>query len=151
MITGWRITRSEYSTVSAFDGEGARKYGGRWNQVGTPLVYLAESRALAVLEVLVHADADLIAKPYHIIPISMKADMIMKPDFFPDNWETDTLATQAFGSKWANDLESLAIKVPSAVVPGESNYILNPNHPDFRLCAIGEPESFRFDSRLVLG
>jgi RES domain-containing protein len=148
----WRLCAEKY-LVHAFDGEGARLYGGRWSQRGLPLSYCAESRALAVVEVLANADEPtrLTNIAWRLVPAVIPESLIEKPARYPDAWRTYPYdpATQEFGSLWAEQLRSVALRVPSAVVPGEFNYLLNAKHPDFRQLQIGDPEVFAFDARLV--
>ncbi len=148
----WRLCAAKY-LVHAFDGEGARLNGGRWSQLGVPLSYCAESRALAVVEVLANVDEPtrLTHIPWVLVPAVIPAALIEKPSRYPDAWRNypHDPATQEFGTRWATELRSAALRVPSAVVPGEFNYLLNAKHPDFRQVQIGNPEPFTFDGRLV--
>jgi RES domain-containing protein len=116
------------------------------------MVYCAESRSLAALEVLVHAEqnAPLAAITWLCIPAKMPADLVEKPSRYPDDWRLfpHSTNTQAFGAEWIRSRRSAVLRIPSAVVPGEFNYLLNPAHPDFKRVKIGEPESFSFDPRL---
>lgn len=133
-----------------FDGEGARLFGGRWNSPGVPLVYLSEHLSLAVLELLVHQD------PRHL-PSDLISHSVEIPDGFveprpevPAAWFADPLRrqTRRFGDNWAAERRSLALRVPSAIIPSEFNLLLNPQHPDSdELERIGE-ELFVFDPRL---
>lgn len=148
----WRLCAAQYADT-AFDGEGARLYGGRWSPRGVPLCYCAESRALAIVEVLANADEpDRLAQlAWRLVPAVIPAESIEKPSRFPDRWREfpHHSSTREFGAKWARELRSLALRVPSAVVPGEFNYLLNPLHPDFQHVNIGKPEPFTFDPRLA--
>jgi RES domain-containing protein len=150
-ITAWRIVKATYAST-AFSGEGAKRDGGRWNSVGIPIVYLAESRALAVLEVLVHLEADDLLKHYRLISLSMDAKFVkaLAPTDLPENWKQDPPArsTIRLGDRWFASGESAVLRVPSAIVPAESNLLLNPAHPDFEKMKLGIPQLFRFDRRL---
>lgn len=147
----WRLCAARYA-ATAYDGEGAKLYGGRWSPVGLPLAYTAESRALAVLEVLANVEEPerLMAVSWVFVPAEIPNDLFEKPARFPDSWRQfpHSLATQEFGAAWVRAARSVALRVPSAVVPGEFNYLINPAHPEFRHVKIGQPEPFSFDVRL---
>ena len=152
VVSVWRICarrRAEF----AFTGEGAARHGGRWNLPRTRLVYCAESRALAALEILAHAGE--IASLHALEWVCLRADLpercIERPARFPAEWRRfpHPLDTQEFGSTWAAEARSAVLRVPSAVVAGEFNYLLNPAHPDFSRIALSPPEPFSFDPRLA--
>lgn len=147
----WRITTARFA-ASAFSGEGARRYGGRWNPRGTPLVYTAESRALALLEMLVQ-DEPLRARYVLIparIPDDLPLDRLDTADL-PDDWRTLGArdALQTLGQRWLAGSHAAALVVPSAVVPAEHNVLLDPEHPDFARIAIGPVEALDTDMRLL--
>lgn len=152
MFSVWRITSKNF-IKSAFDGEGARLFGGRWNTPGIPLIYTAESRSLAVLEILVHLDSPDLLRKYVLFEVKIENARVthLDPGSLPDNWRADppSIDTQKIGNDWANSARSVVLRVPSAIVPGEFNFLLNPRHPDFRKLKIGQPESFFFDPRLA--
>ena len=146
----WRLCRRAHA---APNGEGARRYGGRWNQRGTALVYTSASASLAVLEYLVHLDPedappDLILVPADIAPAVVIRELRIAE--LPADWRSlpasDALARM--GTSWARRLESAVLSVPSAVVPEERNYLLNPAHPRFRDIAFATARPFAFDPRL---
>lgn len=151
-LTVWRLCTAKY-TGSAYDGEGARLYGGRWSPKGMPLTYTAESRSLAILEVLANADepGQLALVPWVFLRAELAIELIETPARVPDDWRQfpHSSATRDFGAKWAKEQRSAALRVPSAVVPGEFNYLINPAHPDFKRVKIGKPEPFNFDARLT--
>lgn len=150
-IRVWRIATSKYAR-SAFSGEGARLYGGRWNHKGVPLVYTAQNQALAMLEMLVQ-DEPLRAR-YVVIPAYIPPDLatahITATDL-PRNWRGDeyleTLRTR--GTEWAKAKRTAALAVPSAVIPAETNYLLNPLHPDYKRIDIGKSMPLVTDLRLL--
>lgn len=152
MLSVWKITQQKHA-ASAFTGEGARLYGGRWNTPGIPLIYTAQSQALAALEMLVHLDSPDLLKSYLLFAVSVPESFVSDLDLaaLPKNWRDDPTppAVQALGDAWAANEASVVLRVPSVVVPGESNFLLNPRHRDFSKLRIGKPISFRFDSRLV--
>ena len=151
MRTVWRITTARFAN-SAFSGEGPRLYGGRWNPKGWPVVYTAESQSLALLELMVQ-DAALRAH-YVLIPAYIPdalAQTVIEVQDLPNDWRTlgarDVL--QALGLAWLRGGKTAILNVPSAVVPAERNFLLNPNHPDFAKITIGEPQDFQVDIRLL--
>lgn len=150
-ITVWRLCRKPYAAES-YSGEGSRLFGGRWSPVGLRVAYSSESRSLATLEVLANArDPDLLfAQPWVMIAALVPAEFIERPARVPDNWRTTPYgpATQTFGAEWARAARSAVLRVPSTVVLGEFNYLVNPDHPDFTKVKISPPEPFAFDLRL---
>lgn len=152
-LTVWRLCTARYA-ATAFDGKGARLYGGRWSPKGVPLTYTAESRALAIVEVLANAEdpGQLALVPWVFISAEFPPHLMEIPLRVPEDWRhfPRSIATQGFGAKWGKEKRSVVLRVPSAVVPGEFNYLLNPAHPDFKQVKIGKPESFSFDPRLAL-
>jgi RES domain-containing protein len=151
-LLAWRLCASHRLPL-AFSGEGAARRAGRWNSPGVRVIYCAESRSLAALEVLVHVTdpALLGAIEWVCLPAVFPASLLETPTRFPDSWRTfpHPPQTQEFGAAWARELRSAALRVPSAVVPGEFNYLLNPLHADFKRVKIGKAESFSFDARLA--
>jgi len=150
-VTAWRIVQARLAT-SAFSGDGARIYAGRWNHRGTPLVYAAGSRPLAILELLVHLGAPDLLSRYILIPVTFDSGLCRKlsPDELPEDWRADppSDSTRTPGTAWVKGGASPVLAVPSAVVAGETNYLLNPRHPDFGKLRLGAPEPFLFDVRL---
>jgi RES domain-containing protein len=151
MPTAWRLLTAR-TADAAFSGEGARLYGGRWNRKGVPVVYTAGSQSLAMLELLVQ-DQPLRAR-YVMIPASLPRNLKIEritPDQLPADWR-DLAARaqlQAIGTDWAKRRSSAVLAVPSAVIPAETNYLLNPLHPAFAKIEIGEPQDFITDLRLI--
>lgn len=150
MLTVWRIKTARFVT-SAFTGEGARLYGGRWNPKGYPIVYTAESRSLALLEMLVQDDplrANYVLVPAHI-PNDLSITTIQTQEL-PEDWRNLSTrdALQTIGKDWLTSMRSAILSVPSAVLPAERNYLINPNHPDFQNIMLGSPESLQTDMRL---
>ncbi len=152
-IRAYRITQKKYAEA-AFDGEGARLYGGRWNSVGTPLIYVASSLSLATLELLVHLeDYSTIQGLYVVIPVDFNETLVttLAASELSSCWNAPVLnsETQLIGDRWAASLSSVALSVPSAVTANEVNYLLNPIHPDFSKLLIGTPQSLELDPRLL--
>jgi len=151
MLRVWRLVTARF-VDSAFSGDGARRYGGRWNKKGVPLVYTAGSQSLAMLEMLVQ-DEPLRARYVTIaaeIPTGIKIDRITLAQL-PTDWRNRAALEQlrTIGSAWALQLSSAVLEVPSAVVPTEANYLLNPKHPDYSKVLIGEPQTLVTDLRLL--
>lgn len=148
----WRLCAAKYAST-AFDGEGARRYGGRWSPKGFRVNYTAESRALAVVEILAQVDerTRLVDLPWVLISAEFPESLVEKPARYPTDWRQfpHSRATQAFGESWLKESRTAALRIPSVVVPGEFNYLLNPAHRDFARVKIAQPEPFTFDPRLA--
>jgi RES domain-containing protein len=117
------------------------------------MIYTAESQALAALEMLVHLDSPDLLKKYVLFEVSMDPSYVRDLDIstLPRNWKADPAPAkvQAIGDDWVAGGVSPVLCVPSTLVPGESNYLLNPRHPDFRKLRIGAMIPFQFDPRLA--
>jgi len=149
--TVWRITTRRFADT-AFSGEGARLYGGRWNRPGQSLVYTAESRSLALLEMLVQDDP--LRASYVLIPAQLAADIAidsLQPADLPLDWRAPAgrEVLQSLGAQWLHSLRSAVLVVPSAVVSAERNFLINPAHPDFQRILVGQPEVLETDLRLL--
>ncbi len=152
-MRAWRLVKRRY-LEGAFDGEGARRYGGRWNSPGRAVVYLGGTPAVAALEVMVHnARASLLDEQFVIVPVDVPDELVLDLDtsVLPVGWHdpTDTGAAAAVGDAWLDSAASVALRVPSAVTLLDSNLLLNPAHPDIARVTIGEPRAWRFDERLA--
>lgn len=138
---------------SAFDGVGASRVGGRWNSIGVPVVYVGSSLALSALELLVHIDHERALQKMFAIPADVDDSLVLRVDgaALPADWQTPQgLAyTQRLGDAWVRREASALLEVPSRVIPLESNYVLNPHHPDAHRITIGDRYAFRFDSRVL--
>ncbi len=150
MPDGWRIVRKKFS-ADAFNGKGASDYGGRWNFPGTRLVYTAEHLSLAALEMLVH-----LRQVDHVGFVCFRAkfgeeiiERVSRQSLGKD-WRREPASplTKDIGTTWAEDLRTAVLEVPSAVIPRERNYLINPLHRDFAKIAIDDSEVFLFDNRL---
>lgn len=128
-------------------------YGGRWNSAGRPVIYTAQSRALALTEILVHLESAQILSRYVLFQVEIGDSYIANVDLgsLPKNWRTEPAPKrlQEIGDDWLASATSVALRVPSAIVIGEFNYLLNPLHPDFSRIKIRGPEKFLIDKRLV--
>ncbi|MCB1228081.1 MAG: RES family NAD+ phosphorylase [Verrucomicrobiales bacterium] len=149
MEQAWRIVKEKHA-ATAFSGEGARLYGGRGNSAGKSVVYTSGSKALAALESLVHLNPPVIFK-YVAIPIEFDDTLVEKVTELPADWteEPPPPATKDIGDLWVKEARSAVLELPSVIIPGEPNYLLNPAHPDFKKITIGMPEPFSFDPRLL--
>ena len=151
-VRAWRIVKSKYAKT-AFSGEGARVFGGRWNSPGLPVVYTAGSLSLAVLDMLVHLEASQLLNHYVIAGVEIDPALITAFDIarLPRNWREDPAAAkaQSIGDDWLKAGRSAVLQLPSAIVPGEAVLLLNPRHDDFAKIRFGKFEPFRFDPRLV--
>ena len=150
MIRSWRIVKARHA-ANAFDGEGARLLGGRWNSPGRRVVYTAENAALAALEMLVHLGRMTILPAYVVIRCDFDEKLVTEVGKLPADWRKYPAppALPAIGDAWLASGKSAVLRVPSAIVPGENNYLLNPAHPKFARIAIGAPERFELDTRLL--
>lgn len=131
-------------------GEGARRFGGRWNPVGRPVVYAAESRALAVLESFVHLTEEARDMRFLLYAITLpaKARLRRHADDAPGHRLPSVAASRALGGAWLDEAATLGLIVPSIIVPRDTNYVLNVLHPQFSRLKIAKPEPFSFDERL---
>lgn len=150
-ITSWRVVREQYAS-RAFEGEGARRAGGRWNTPGRAAVYTAATTSLGLLETLVHAELGLL-RFYVAIPVTFDLGLVESRDLksLPKNWRSVPAPgeLQRFGNEWVESMRSCILEVPSVIVPHESNFILNPNHPAFKSIEIGDPIGLDVDERLA--
>lgn len=151
-LSAWRIVKRKLAS-EAFSGEGARLYGGRWNSPGVPAVYTAQSRSLAALEILVHLESPELLSHYVVFEVSLDEAMViaMPESKLPHDWQTEPPPRElrAIGDSWAAARASAVLQVPSAIIPEESLFLLNPLHEDFSKLAIGELLPFRMDPRLL--
>lgn len=151
MLTVWRMVTDRYAKT-AFSGDGARRYGGRWNRKGVPVVYTAASQSLAMLEMLVQDDP--LRAQYVLIPATISHHVSMESvdiEELPDDWRNGQApeSLRDIGMRWISEKSSAVLAVPSAVIPAEKNYLLNPMHRDFSRITIGNPEQIITDGRLI--
>ena len=144
-----RICNSNFK--DDISGNGARLFGSRWNSKGIPMLYTTEHISLAALEMLVHINYTEVPVSFHVLSV-----------FIPDNttiaalqytklkltWRNDTGYSTFIGDEFIKSKESLCLKVPSAVVQEESNFLINPLHIDFKKARITAARQFQFDNRL---
>lgn len=154
MLVAWRLAAPEFARApdGMLSGEGARLYGGRWNSPGRAAVYLADSLALAGMELLVHLENTAVLRTYRKMPVYIPEELVMhiEPGELPPGWETESRTfTRAIGDRWLAERQSAVLQTPSAVIAGESNFIVNPNHRDFPAIETGPITDFRYDPRLA--
>ncbi len=152
MAAAWRIVLASEADL-AFSGEGARRYGGRWNSPGTRVVYGSEHQSTAALEIIAHnmpLSADIRYKAFHLEwPDSVTEILPQKK--LPANWRISPPAadTMEIGDRWIREGRSAVLTVPSALSPDDRNFLLNPAHPDFQRIRIARPIDYEFDPRLL--
>ncbi len=147
----YRIVNCNYA--SDLSGMGAKLYGGRWNSEGKAMLYTASSRALAILEVLVHLQPLIVPDNFCLTEIEVPDVKVatVDIDLLPDNWQDvdPPLVLRDFGNAFLKKQEHLLMRVPSSIVPDEYNYLLNPLHPDADKVKLIKRLPFRFDQRLL--
>ena len=135
-------------------GKGAELYGGRWNSKGIPMVYTSQSRALAFVELAIHIPVGIVPKDYFLISINVPDTVSIHklPDTdLPPGWRSNphSNSTQRIGDQFIRESKYLVLRVPSAVVQGDFNFLINPNHTQMKKVTIHKVEPFEFDSRFV--
>ena len=152
-MLAYRLVKERWAG-SALDGSGAKAYGGRWNTPGTAILYASESVALAALELLVHLHRGQVLGSYRLFILSIPDSSVRRLDAsdLPLDWRADPLpvSTARLGDGWVVSGRSLALRVPSTIIPRENNLLVSPAHPDFAAVA-GEVlrEPFGYDPRLA--
>ncbi len=135
---------------AAFGGQGGVHGSGRWHHRGRLLVYTAAHRSLVMLEIIAHLDPRWPLQPMVAWEIEVPGKFIHTPDDLPGDWRSNPEATRSYGDEWLASGRSVALRVPSVIVPVESNVLLNPRHPDFNLeWVIPGPEAVEVDPRLL--
>lgn len=152
MVLAFRLSKKKHAQ-SAFSGLGAQFTSGRWNHQGIPIVYTSDTPSLAILEILVHTQAQKIRKDSLVlftieIPKRLIENYPIKK--LPKDWDASLSpnSTQQIGKIWYQSQRSAVLQVPSIIVPKQFNYLLNPNHPDFKEIHIHDPEEYKLDIRL---
>ena len=147
----FRLQNKKFPIV--LSGKGASITGARWNSKGTEVIYTAQNRALAMAEVVVHLTIATLPKGFCMVTIFIPDDLLilnLDTKKLPNDWNffPENTATQKIGDELIRLNEFALIKVPSAVVKGEFNFLLNPHHPDFNRVKIISQEDFPFDKRI---
>ena len=148
----WRLVKAKHRET-AFDGEGASTFGGRWSSPGFRVVYTASTAALATLEILVHLKRRDIIQPLVLFACDFADGLVssIEMDRLPRHWRLFPAPPELtrLGNDWVDSGASAVLRVPSAIVPTEWNYLLNPAHPDYAAIRIGPPLPFDIDQRLL--
>ncbi|WP_201981654.1 RES family NAD+ phosphorylase [Hymenobacter rubidus] len=147
----FRLAR--YTRRFDLSGYGAYLYGGRWNLPGLALLYTAEQRAIALLETLVHLPVEDLPNDMYLMTLEVPDDVsreTLGPSDLPTDWQRLSMPqpTAILGHAWLQSGRSVALQVPSVVVPQERNLLLNPVHPEFLRVRLLEAQPFHFDERL---
>lgn len=151
--SAWRIDKLKWAAQS-FSGMGAAMEGGRWNPPEARVVYLSKHLSMAAMEKLVHLPKPLSGTVAFVkIPVWFGTVAVEKwdVDALPEDWwvKPVPISSQRLGAAWLREGRTAVLQVPSAIIFEESNFLLNPLHPDFSRIKIGNPEPFSFDPRLV--
>lgn len=151
-MEAWRICRKGHAT-DPLSGKGSLVAGGRWHAKGARVAYASSSLSLAALEILVHASAtelpsDLMQIQVHI-PDEIRLEEVAVASL-PKSWREypAPVSLQVVGGEWLESGRTAVLKVPSAVIPSEGNYLLNPAHEDAARIQITHVEKFTLDPRL---
>lgn len=154
MTLAWRLVKKRHAP-RAFDGQGARLYGGRWNHQGVSAVYLSDSLALAALEQFIHLGPAGAALEYVFFTVKIPESVVIEslpPKQLPSQWrlEPPGIDTKDVGTKWLQGGRAALLKVPSALLPRPHgfNYLLNPQHPDFAALTVEKARPFSFAPRM---
>ena len=151
-MIAYRLSRTEYARD--LSGRGAELADGRWNSKGTALVYTGQTIALCMAEVAVHIPLGIIPLDYELVTLEIPDSEILelKTSQLPEDWKSLPVSdsTQGFGDNFVKKGRFLVLKVPSAVVQGEFNYLINPLHPKIKNVKIKKVEPFSFDQRLFI-
>ncbi|MEA3274571.1 MAG: RES family NAD+ phosphorylase [Pseudomonadota bacterium] len=143
----FRIVKKKH-TDTALEGLGAKRHGGRWNSKGAPVVYASDSIALAALELLVHLKRQEVLAHYVVFQLALTDEQVLalEGDALPADWQDDPPppSTAEIGDDWLDSGASLALAVPSVIVPGQHIFLLSPQHPEFQAVA-DQATSFPFE------
>ncbi|MGA7462830.1 MAG: RES family NAD+ phosphorylase [Candidatus Korobacteraceae bacterium] len=139
-----KIYRMHHHSRMTADYTGAMLAGGRWNSIGTPMLYAAQNLSLACLEVLVHLDKRQLPQEY----VWSEADLKQEPSPLQFSRIEEVSSCQLAGQSWIRAATSLAAQVPSVIIPREFNILLNPNRSEYANLRWSNPQPFRFDPRL---
>lgn len=148
----YRLTKGRYK--NELSGKGAEKFGGRWNHIGVKLIYTVESRALCLAEIAVHIPLGVIPSNYFLQTIQFPSGEALRIDKsrLPKAWKRfpHIPQTKTIGDEFVAKNHFLVLTVPSAIVPDEMNFLINPEHPAFGKVEIVKIEVFKFDKRLFI-
>jgi len=147
----WRLYRADYGP--GLDGIGGTFADGRWHTRGARVVYFGATAAIVVLERLAHTDPDLLPADLRLacfeFPETISSIKVEDISPLPENWIRDENVTRHIGGRWWRDRSSPLLAVPSAILPEESNYVLNAQHPEAKSLQLIRERPFTFDPRLI--
>lgn len=147
----YRLATEQY--VEDLSGTGAKLFGGRWNTAGMPALYATENISLALVEILVRTDKTLMPPDYMLLKLEIPDQLVLatiQQNKLKKNWKDDLDYTQFIGSSFLKTGAELALKVPSAIVEEENNFVINPSHADFKKVKIKSISKFQLDKRFFL-
>ncbi len=151
-VRTWRLVKSRFAE-HAFDGEGSRLYGGRWSSPGFPVVYTSATASLAVLEIFANVQRGDLLASFELLSCDFDDALVfsVEPSELPSNWRQSPapVRLQEIGDEWLRTAKSVVLQVPSSIIEHESNYLLNPLHPDFKRVKRSAPQPFVIDLRLI--
>jgi len=147
----FRISKKKY--IRDLSGEGARRFGGRWNTQGTAILYTSQNESLAALEILAHTPVSEIPNDLKLLVLSIPDNLdseIVDRFELPENWRDYPAPHELarFGNRWVESGSTLVLQVPSALVRTDWNFLINPDHPEMDKVNIKEVLHFQFDSRI---
>jgi len=152
MASAWRIVRASREKT-AFTGEGPWRYGGRWNSPGVHVVYVSEHQSTAAFEVFANRVPFILGEKYKAFHLQWPDGLteIFAVKRLPTNWRVSPppQETKEIGDRWIRERRSAVLALPSAISPADTNFLLTPEHPDFKRIRIHPPTDFDFDPRLL--
>ena len=152
MASAWRIVRASRQKT-AFTGEGPWRYGGRWNSPGVCVVYVSEHQSTAAFEVFVNRMPFILEETYKAFRLEWPDSLTERfpAEKLPANWRVfpAPVETRQIGDRWVQEQRSAVLALPSAISPADTNFLLNPEHRDFKRVRIAPPIDFDFDLRLL--
>ena len=151
MASAWRIVRASRAGT-AFSGEGAWRNGGRWSSAGVRVVYVSEHQSTAALEIFVHTVPFPLSETYKAFRLELPDSLTenLPTTQLPRNWRDSLPPLEAteIGDRWVKEQRSAVLAVPSAISPDDRNFLLHPEHRDFKRIRIAPPIDYEFDPRL---
>ena len=149
----YRLAKRKF--IEDLSGKGAEMSGGRWNSKGIPMLYTSESRALCMVEIAVHCPLGIVPSGFYMAGIEIPDSIKIKEveiNSLPGSWNLFPISSrvQGIGDEFIRENKYLVLRVPSAVVKGDHNYLINPRHKDFKKIVIKDINPFEFDTRLFI-
>ncbi len=152
MASAWRIVRASRAKT-AFTGEGPWQYGGRWNSPGVRVIYVSEHQSTAAFEVFANRVPFVLDEKYRAFRLEWPDNLteIFPINKLPADWRISppSRSTMELGDRWVQERRSAVLALPSAISPADTNFLLNPEHPDFKRIRIHPPIDYDFDPRLL--